>query len=269
MEDEDEDEEDINEQAFKHSNWTLEQLFQFKNKIQSIFKDETFYKALNTIIDYKLDYPSDFEEHYKEDLYYQKQGIKKYFEKYLKEYTENKNKFREIETNILLKKLRKYNKDYLKEEEFKYIEDSLDIIKRNVEIFKQKFKPDGNLEIKDEVKRLKDKIKEEKELKEKEIRKNMKEEKSKIIKEINNIIDNKNENSKYDKSINKYVDEINGIHDKNKLSLSELNKYLKLIKEGTNKPKTINNININISVRNEQKNENNFKNRIKFFESKK
>ena len=97
----------------------------------------------------------------------------------------------------------------------------------------------------------------------------MKEEKSKIIKEINNIIDNKNENSKYDKSINKYVDEINGIPDKNKLSLSERNKYLKLIKEGTNEPKTINNININISFRNEQKNENNFKNRIKFFESKK
>ena len=58
-------------------------------------------------------------------------------------------------------------------------------------------------------------------------------------------------------------------YDKNKLSLSKLNKYLKFIKEGTNELKTINNININISVRNEQKNENNFKNRIKFFESKK
>ena len=269
-EEEEKEEDNFNEQSFKHSNWTLKELIEFKKTINSLDKNDEFYRTLNTIIDYKLDYPSDFKDHYKDYLYYQKQGIKKFFEKSLNKYTENKNKFPEIEKDILFEKLKKDNTQYMNEEEFKYIKDSFDIITTNIKTFNEKYTEKEINKFKDEVLELKEEIKQKKEKKKKEIINDIKSKKAEIIKEINELIDIKNNNSEYNETINKYIDEMNKLNDEKKLSLSKMIENLNKMQTTLNEKEIqkINNKINDISQIFEPKKENNFKDKIKVFEPK-
>ena len=226
-----EEDEDVNAQSFQHSNWTYKELIDFKKSISNLDKNDKFYRTLNTIIDYKLDYPNDFKEHYKDYLYYQKKGIKNFFNDSLDEYAKNNNKFPEIEKDILFQKLKKDNIQYIKEEELKYIKNSFDIITTNIKIFNEKYTKNDLNKFKDEVKKLKADIKQKKEQKKNEIINDIKSNKANIIKDINDIIETNNNNSVYNESINKCIDEMNKLHHEKKLSLSKMKDNLNKIQE--------------------------------------